>query len=51
MSEDITFCASDCDILTCERNKRNIQQPREHSFAALEGTVYCEKEEPVSEYD
>lgn len=44
MSEDITFCLSDCKLKKCVRNKKNIKQfGIPHSFAYLENTEYCLK--------
>ena len=43
MSEDITYCASDCSLTGCVRNKKNIRQMIPHSFALLEGTEECLK--------
>ena len=44
MSEDITFCFSECDIKRCIRNKKNIKHPEIfHSFAFLEMTEDCLK--------
>lgn len=46
MQEDITYCANiECENISCDRNLKNIRQPIPHSFAALEGTEYCEKGE------
>lgn len=33
MSEDITFCAVDCDVLGCERNHKHIRVDAQHSYA------------------
>lgn len=44
MSEDITFCFSECDMKRCIRNKKNIKHPEIlHSFAFLEMTEDCLK--------
>lgn len=44
MSEDITFCFSECDMKRCIRNKKNIKHPGIlHSFAFLEMTEDCLK--------
>lgn len=44
MTDDITFCGSDCDNTNCRRHRSNIQEPQyPHSVALLEGTEYCEK--------
>lgn len=44
-SEDITFCASECKRTKCFRHPSHIRQYwRDHSFAYLKGTVYCELE-------
>lgn len=43
-SEDITYCVSKCNRKKCFRHPSNIHHHEiEHSFADLEGTVYCEK--------
>lgn len=44
MSEDITFCFSECESMKCFRNKKHIKLQMPHSFADLEGTDYCIKE-------
>lgn len=42
MSDDITFCGSDCDNKKCFRHPSNIREPRiPHSFAYLKDTEYC----------
>lgn len=43
MSEDITYCLSECNDMKCFRNKRHIKLPIHHSFAFLEGTEDCHK--------
>ena len=43
MSEDITYCLSECNNMKCFRNKRYIKIPIPHSFAFLEGTEDCHK--------
>ena len=45
MSEDITFCYADCNLLRCARNKKNIREYwMDHSFAYFEGDPnYCPK--------
>lgn len=46
MQEDITYCANiECENISCDRNLKNIRQPIPHSFAALEGTEYCQYQE------
>ena len=41
MSEDITFCGSDCPNMKCERNRKNIKMYwLDHSFAYFEDCVY-----------
>ena len=46
MSDDITFCASECDNKSCFRHPSNIKDPDGlHSFAYLKGTEeWCGKE-------
>lgn len=45
-SDDITWCMNrNCKVMKCERNPKHIRYPRNHSFAILEGTEYCMKEE------
>ena len=42
MSQDITFCGSDCDNKKCFRHPSNIKEPRiPHSFAYLKDTDDC----------
>ena len=42
MSDDITFCGSDCNNKKCFRHPSNIQEPRiPHSFAYLRDTEDC----------
>ena len=42
MSDDITFCGSECNNKKCFRHPSNIQEPRiPHSVAYLKGTEYC----------
>lgn len=44
MSDDITFCGSECNNTRCRRHRSNIKEPQyPHSVALLEGTEYCEK--------
>ena len=44
MTDDITFCGSECDNTKCRRHRSNIKEPQyPHSVALLEGTEYCEK--------
>lgn len=44
ISDDITFCANECDIISCRRNQKNIKIHNiPHSFAYLEGTEDCPK--------
>ena len=51
MSEDITYCLSECNDMKCFRNKGYIKIPiphsfaflDPHSFAFLEGTEDCHK--------
>ena len=45
--EDITFCLSrECERKECERNPSNIRNTRDfYSFAELEGTKYCLKQD------
>lgn len=47
ISEDITYCASDCSLTSCFRNRKNIRQMIPHSFALFEGTEECLKFEKV----
>lgn len=50
MSDDITFCGSDCDNKKCFRHPSNIREPRiPHSFAYLKYTEDCsfKKEVPL----
>lgn len=48
-SEDITFCSSVCDQISCFRHPSNIQdKTREHTVADMKGSVYCQmRPEPV----
>ena len=42
MSDDITFCGSDCNNKKCFRHPSNIREPRiPHSFAYLKDTDDC----------
>lgn len=42
MSDDITFCGSECDNKKCFRHPTNIAEPRiPHSFANYKGTDIC----------
>ena len=42
MSDDITFCGSECNNKKCFRHPTNIAEPRiPHSIAELKGTEYC----------
>ena len=42
MSDDITFCASECNCKNCFRHPSNIKRPDiPHSFADLKGTEDC----------
>ena len=42
-SEDITFCASECNIKSCGRHPSRIRlHDIPHSFAQLRGTMYCD---------
>ena len=42
MTDDITFCGSDCNNKKCFRHPSNIQEPRiPHSFAYLKDTDDC----------
>ena len=42
MSDDITFCGSDCKNKKCFRHPSNIQEPRiPHSFAYMKDTEDC----------
>lgn len=42
MSDDITFCASECNNKKCFRHSSNIQKPRyPHSFAMFKNTDTC----------
>lgn len=43
MSEDITYCISECNDMKCFRNKRHIKLLIPHSFAFLEWTEDCHK--------
>ena len=44
-NEDITFCANECDNISCRRNQKNIKIHNiPHSFSYFEGTEFCEKE-------
>lgn len=43
VSEDITFCFSECGNMKCIRNKKHIKLPIPHSFAFLDGTEDCLK--------
>lgn len=46
MQEDKTYCANtECTNISCGRNPKNIRRVMLHSFADLEGTEYCSKEE------
>ena len=46
MREDITYCSNkECSNISCERHPKNIRRVMLHSFADLEGTEYCSKEE------
>ena len=43
MSDDITFCSSQCDRVQCYRHPQNIRHPEnDHSFADLKGSQFCE---------
>ena len=43
LSEDITFCNSQCERTACFRHPSNIRdKDREHTFSPLKGTAYCE---------
>ena len=42
MSDDITFCGSECNNKKCFRHPANIAEPRiPHSFADIKETEYC----------
>ena len=42
MSDDITFCGSDCDNKKCFRHPSNIREQKiPHSFAYMKGTEDC----------
>lgn len=42
MSDDITFCSSECDRTECPRHPSNIRHDwLDHSFSDLRGTAYC----------
>ena len=41
MTEDITYCISDCPYMRCKRNKKNIYKSIPHSYAELKNTEYC----------
>ena len=44
--DDITFCMSKCDNTKCRRHPSNIKIKNiPHSFALLEGSDLCEKED------
>lgn len=47
MSDDITFCASECNNEECFRHPSNIKSIwRDHSFAFLKGTEpMCQMED------
>lgn len=41
--EDITFCMDECDNLECFRNRKRASTNRPHSYAFLQNTEYCPK--------
>ena len=42
MTDDITFCMSDCDCTICYRHRVNIQEPQyPHSYADFKGQGLC----------
>ena len=48
MTDDITFCGSDCNNKKCFRHPSNIREPRiPHSFAYLKDTDDCPLNEKV----
>lgn len=53
MTDDITFCGSECKNKKCFRHPSNIKEPRiPHSFAYLKDTDYCpmKKETDFNDY-
>lgn len=54
-SDDITFCASECDNEECMRHPSNIKEKEfPHSYALFKGTETCPDEElskPSHRYD
>ena len=54
MSNDITFCGSECDVKNCFRHPSNIKHSSMlHSFADFKGTEDCEmmQEEERKEHE
>ena len=41
-SDDITFCANECDKMDCRRNRKHLKAGI-YSFSLFEGTEYCPK--------
>lgn len=42
ISDDITFCANECDMISCFRNPANIKNKDiPHSFGNIKGTALC----------